>query len=42
MVRAGEDRLRNRESERLGGLEVDRELIFGRCLHRQVGRLRAL
>src|SRR5689334_6346944 len=31
--------MRYGESERLGGLEVDRELVLGRRLHRQVRRL---
>ena len=30
------------EAERLGGLEVDHQLVLGRRLHRQVGRLLAL
>ena len=30
---------RHGEAERLGGLEVDHKLVFGRRLHRQVGRL---
>src|SRR5262249_20629794 len=30
------------EAECRGGLEVDRQHILGRCLHRQVGRLLAL
>jgi hypothetical protein len=30
------------EAERLGGLEVDRQLVLGRRLHRQVGRVLAL
>ena len=30
------------EAERLGGLEVDDQLVLGRRLHRQVGRLLAL
>ena len=33
---------RHVEAERLGGLEVDDEIVLGRCLHRQVGRLLAL
>ena len=28
---------RHSEAERLGGLEVDDQLVLGRCLHRQVG-----
>ena len=34
--------MRTREAERLGGLEIDRKLVLGRRLHRQVGRLLAL
>ena len=30
------------EAERLGGLEVDHQLVLGRRLHRQIGRLLAL
>ena len=30
------------EAERLGRLQVDQQLVFGRCLHRQVGGLLAL
>ena len=33
---------RHVEAERLGGLEVDHQLVLGRRLHRQVGRLLAL
>ena len=40
-ARASSDR-RHVEAERLGGLEVDHQLVFGRRLHRQVGRLLAL
>ena len=40
-ARASSDR-RHVEAERLGGLEVDHQLVLGRRLHRQVGRLLAL
>ena len=33
---------RHGEAERLGGLEVDHQLVLGRRLHRQIGRLLAL
>ena len=41
-VGAGEYRRRNGEAEYLGGLEIDHQLVLGRCLHRQVGRFLAL
>ena len=41
LVGAREQRWRDGEAERLGGLEIDHQLVFGRCLHRQVGRLLA-
>jgi len=37
-----EQRWRHLDAERLGGLEVDRQFVLGRRLHRQVGRLIAL
>src|SRR5215831_8274715 len=41
LVGAGEQRWWNCQSERLGGLEVDREVILCRCLHGKIGRLLA-
>ena len=42
LVRAHQERLRDREAERLRGLEVDDQLELGRLLDRQVGGLGAL
>ena len=42
LVGAGEDRWRDREPERLGGLEIDHQLECSRLLDRQVGRFGAL
>ena len=41
-VGAGEHRCRHFEAERLGGLQIDYQLVFGRRLHWQIGRLLAL
>ena len=39
LVSSGQQRFRDGEAERLGGLEVHDHLEFCRKLHRQVGRL---
>ena len=39
---AAEQRQRHGETERLGGLEIDRQLEIGRCLHGKIGRACAL
>src|SRR5215470_493897 len=41
LVGAGEQSGRHLEAKRPRGLEVDHQLILGRSLHRQVGRLLA-
>src|SRR5246500_300268 len=42
LVGTGVDGCRDVEAERLRGLEVDYQLVLGRRLYRQVGRLLAL
>ena len=40
-VRAGEHRCRQIETDRLGGFQIDHQLVLGRRLHRQISRLRS-
>ena len=40
LVGAQQQRLRNRDPERLGSLEIDHEVVSFRLLHRQLSRLR--
>ena len=42
LVDAGEDRWRDRQSQRVSGFAIDDQLEFGRLLNRQIPRLRAL
>jgi len=42
LVGAGKKRRRDLQVERLGRLEVDRQLVLGRCLYREVSRLLAV
>jgi hypothetical protein len=42
LIGAGQQRGRHCQSERFRGLHIDGQLIFGRHLNRQVGRLLAL
>jgi hypothetical protein len=41
LIRGGKQRRRDRQTEPLGGLEVDDELILRRRLYRQIGRFGA-
>ena len=42
LFRSRQQRRRHRDAERAGGLEIDRQLVLDRRLHRQVGGLLAL
>src|SRR6516164_2516491 len=42
LVGAGEQTIWHGKAERLGGFQIDRQLVFGRRLHWQIGRLLAL
>jgi hypothetical protein len=36
-VGSGQQDRRHRQAQRLGGLEIDKQLVFGRLLYRKVG-----
>src|ERR1700751_4027296 len=42
LVGAGEQVVRHGQAQRLAGFEVEHKIVFGRRLHRQVGRLLTL
>src|SRR5262245_10964275 len=42
LIGCGEQRLRNGQTKRLCGLEIDNQLVLGRRLHRHIGWLLAL
>src|SRR5882724_6242440 len=42
LIRTSQQRRRDRQPERLGGLEVDDQLELRGLLHREIGRFRAL
>src|SRR5207248_2458654 len=42
LVNDSEQRWRHGEAERLGGLEIDHQLVFRRCLHRKIGGFLAI
>jgi hypothetical protein len=42
LVGAGEQTCRHVEAERFSGLEIEHEIVFGRCLHREVSSFLAL
>jgi hypothetical protein len=41
LIGGGQQRFRDGKAERLGGLEIKHRLVLRRCLHREIGRLRA-